>query len=201
MKQIQKIENILHTRPILVILLLSVIIIVSFLLFVPKVSSRLFPIKQQILWERFRNETLTKGFNPQTYWEFREFYSPGYFIYNKTASINEITQSLKTYQINSPASFLTLLTFHSPRLSSIDTLTTHSKLDDILENSPLMQAVTIYRTENARIFLETKKVIVITFILPVSEMQKANGFFDYRDEDKELVKNKFWFNVTRITLP
>lgn len=38
----------------------------------------------------------------------------------------------------------------------------------------------------------------IVFIKPISEMRKANGFFDYQDKDKKLVTGKFWLVVTIV---
>lgn len=38
----------------------------------------------------------------------------------------------------------------------------------------------------------------IVFIKPLSEMKRANGFFDYKDKDKKLLEGKFWLVVTSI---
>ena len=42
--------------------------------------------------------------------------------------------------------------------------------------------------------------VVITFLVPHSQMVRAYGYYDYNDVDKELVKGKYWFDITRITL-
>lgn len=38
----------------------------------------------------------------------------------------------------------------------------------------------------------------IVFIKPISEMKRANGFFDYNDKDKKLLEGKYWLVVTII---
>lgn len=43
------------------------------------------------------------------------------------------------------------------------------------------------------------KVTEIIFIKPISEMKKANGFFDYNDKDKKLLEGKYWFVYTTIS--
>lgn len=38
----------------------------------------------------------------------------------------------------------------------------------------------------------------IYFIKSISEMKKANGFFDYKDKDAKMLENKNWYVVTKI---
>lgn len=37
------------------------------------------------------------------------------------------------------------------------------------------------------------------FIKPISEMSITNGFFDYKDKDKDLLEKKAWFVATKIS--
>ncbi len=36
------------------------------------------------------------------------------------------------------------------------------------------------------------------FVLPIEQMKKANGFFDYTSDELELLENKYWLNHTLI---
>ena len=62
---------------------------------------------------------------------------------------------------------------------------------------------------SAKKFIEAKKsfnikkeknLIYISFILPISEMRKANGYFDYSGKDKKFLEGKNWLNKTVVTL-
>lgn len=37
------------------------------------------------------------------------------------------------------------------------------------------------------------------FMKSIKDMSITNGFFDYKDKDKELLNNKIWFVATRIS--
>jgi len=52
--------------------------------------------------------------------------------------------------------------------------------------------------EQVRISKDSK-TILITFAVPMSEMKKAIGYFDYNEKDKELVKDKYWLDTTFIS--
>lgn len=178
----------------------TLIILISFFLFVPKISSSLFPFKRHMLWDTFLTQVQKdRKIDPQKYWEFREFYSPGYFTDNKTASTDEITNALKKYGIKGDRTFTTLLVFHAKNAESIDTLTTMTKFDAII--APLPHNNILFKNNDSLIYKPDETHVVITFLKPLSEMEKANGFFDYREKDKELVKGKMWFNITKLTLP
>lgn len=56
----------------------------------------------------------------------------------------------------------------------------------------------VYQAPNELIATNAKEV-VIYFIKPISEMKRANGFFDYKNKDKKLLSNKNWFVTTIIT--
>ena len=65
-------------------ILLLVFIVVLFIVLSPKVSSLLLPFKSEAILNDFINKTKIAGaINPQEYWQFREFYSPGYFTFAK----------------------------------------------------------------------------------------------------------------------
>ena len=40
----------------------------------------------------------------------------------------------------------------------------------------------------------------VIFLRPVEVMQETNGFLDYKEYDKELVKGKDWLVISRVLL-
>lgn len=148
-------------------------------MFVPKIAVRIFPIKKTALWKSFVAKTIAdKKIDPKAFWEFREFYCPGYFRFNRNAS-------------SSP-----FLEYNCDALKSSDSFTLQNTIAPFLQEQP--QDI-IFQNDSSIIFQKQNTAFII-FILPVEEMEKANGFFDYKEKDKELVKGKFWVNITSVTL-
>jgi hypothetical protein len=183
-------------------IILLVFIIVLFTILSPKVSSLLFPFKRQAVLNEFINKTKTAGtVNGQEYWQFREFYSPGYFTFSRTG----ITESL----INNAVTKIgikysqnevdwTGLFFSSQRLNSLDMLTKQSSLNKLIDQKQFQKGKVIFMSSNSLIYQEDPKTVKIIFLLSNSEMQKANGFFAYQDKDKQLTTGENWFNITSL---
>lgn len=55
----------------------------------------------------------------------------------------------------------------------------------------------MYQNTN-ELIASSGKTTYIYFIKPISEMSKANGFFDYKDQDKKLLETKNWYVETKI---
>lgn len=192
----------LKNSPWLLYGILGAIIVVTFVIFQPKVASSLFQPKRAMLLETYSTAVKTQSpFNPQTYWEFREFYSPGHFLYEKTGLPKEI---LSEFLSDSPIPlqqkhFITpFLSFESPYLESIDSLTTANSIDEILDSNRLNSQAIVAKNKHAMLYRYEKDKLFLIFVLSGDEMKKANGFFDYREADKEFVKGKNWLNVTYI---
>lgn len=159
---------------------LPILIIVLFLLLSPKISSEVFSFKRHTVLNEFINSTKANGrIDPQAYWKFREFYSPGSFIFSKNT-------------IDKP-----FLTFSSSLLESTDILTEYSSLNEATKTSVLKENI-IFKGENSLIYKQDKNIIKIVFLLSNDEMRKANGFFDYNDKDKKITENKKWLNITTV---
>lgn len=62
-----------------------------------------------------------------------------------------------------------------------------------------MNTKTIIYSDNSTLIANEKDKLVIEFILPIDEMKKANGFFDYKAKDQILMKDKLWLNKTSIS--
>lgn len=180
----------------------TIIVVASFLTLVPKVSSTLFPQKRIMVWNEFLGNTQKKGLiDPQEYWRFREFYSPGYFEFSKNGlpltqdslDSNETDLVRQLYPDN-----LVFLKFNSSYLSSFDVLTEENELDKIV-SIDLRDAKILFQAKNQIIF-EENNTVKIMFLKSIDEMKKANGYFDYGERDIELIRGKYWLNITIFNL-
>ncbi len=180
------------------LLSVSFALIVSFLVLVPKVSSSLFPFKRTLVWNEFIESVKTSNkIDEQAYWKFREFYSPGYFNFNAQGlDAKQLSQAREV--VGPETKFATgssaILFFTSQRLYSIDYLTDMSTLpQEYLSEKDGREIV--FKDQRGIIYKE-RETYTIIFIKNLSEMRKANGYFEYDGRDKSLVENKHWLNIT-----
>lgn len=176
----------------------SLALIISFLLLVPKVSSSLFPLKRTLVWNEFIESVKTSNkIDEQTYWKFREFYSPGYFNFN-AQGLDPKQLSLAKEVVGPETKLATgssaILFFTSKRLYSIDYLTDLTALpQDYLTEKNGREI--IFKDQRGVIFKQHDTYTII-FLKDISEMKRANGYFEYDGRDKALVKGKHWLNIT-----
>ena len=186
------------------LLLLTIFLLfILWLLLQPKISSRIPLLKfkkdhrlEQFIGNSEKNQTI----DPQKYWELREFYSPGYFVFKRGGlKKEEITEKLEEVNVPITAENLTFsfLTFNSPKWNSLEALVEKSSLHDYVKEDKLIGKEILVNNERLLIYNEGP-VIKIIFLLPMDPMENANGFFDYREVDHQLVKNKYWLNLTKI---
>lgn len=185
--------------------LLSIVILLCFLFLTPKVASNLFPQKRVMIWQSFLVDVKKhQKLDPRKYWEFREFYSPGYFEFSRDGLTRNQTQDvmrqIDIHSINNLSTF-PFLVFHAKYLQSLDFLITKENKELYIPTIILKRDNILFQNKNILIYKENPHIIKLVFILSEEEMKKANGFFDYNDKDKELVKGKYWLNTTRVTLP
>ena len=147
----------------------------------------------------------TTDFNPQIFWQFREFFCPGYFIFKKEGVgirndlfFKEVGAFLKNNNKISPW----FAKYNCSYLESLDGLTTIGSLDDILNYEKMAKESLIFKKTEEFIFFQDKKTknYYIIFLLNSEKMKKAVGFFDYEEKDKEMVKEKKWLDVTFLQL-
>jgi hypothetical protein len=197
-----KIQNIskLFKGNFLFFSLIIIIIVILFVSLSPKISSQLFPLKREAILNKFIDSTKQNGkIDPQEYWKFREFYSPGYFIFSKNGIDKVLISKTKEkigIKYDEKGVSLTFLTFSSPYLDSLDMLTARTSLDMIIDKSKLPTKNIIFSNKNCLIYKESPKIIKMIFLLSIDEMKKANGFFNYGAEDKTIMKNENWLNAT-----
>ncbi|MBI3619813.1 hypothetical protein HY214_01555 [Candidatus Roizmanbacteria bacterium] len=160
--------------PFLFHIITGVALVIFFIILEPRTAGSLFPIKTQILFGQFIKKTLlARRIDPQEFWQTREFACPGYFTVHKQSAV--------------------FSTYTCPRLQSIDRLISSSTLSVTAPHG----AHIILQTNQTLIY-EASDKLVISFILSNSQMQKAVGFFDYAQNDKELTKDKNWFDFTVV---
>jgi len=131
-------------------------------------------IREYRLSSFIKNTINNKNISAQEFWELREFYADG------------------VIKLNRP-----LTTFTSSRIVSTETLV---NVDETLKNIVKRDKDWNILFENdSNLIAQKNSKTVIYFIKPISEMSKANGFFDYKDKDKKILENKKWYVFTKIS--
>ena len=185
-----------------ILFFLSILLIVSlcFILLVPKVASRVFPQKREMLLNAFITQVKRdQKIDPQKYWEFREFYSPGYFNFSeKGIDMSNLKDGHSDLSRSADMIDLYFLGFYSKNLISLDGLTEEASLNKVFYKDKLSTKEVLFESHNAIIYKDTTGQTYIVFLLPISEMKKANGFFDYNKNELKFLDKKNWFNITKL---
>lgn len=190
---------------ILFLLGLSITLIVIYLFFHPKLGSYLNPYKRKAMWNNFISQTIEdKKINSRSFWKFREFYYPGNIIFkNKGLLRKEIDKKLiKSFSISLQKDkyFYPFMIFQSDKIISIEALVKVKKINEILINSTLVNNKIIFQDSSTLIYDSINNNTIVIFIKPVKDMVKTNGYFDYKKNDKELLKDKYWLVISKINL-
>lgn len=120
----------------------------------------------------------------QEFWQFREFYYPG--------KIRVDRNGLKDHAFYSPPALAypkQLLSFKSKYIES----------NEYIIEKKTSQMTTLSSEGITYKLVEYPDRFELFFIKPISEMSITNGFFDYKDKDKDLFRNKVWFVATKIS--
>jgi hypothetical protein len=173
------------------------IIVIAGLLFHPGTRSRWDNNYRLRLADQFLSQLLDQqSLDPQAFWIFRERYSPGYFSLNSRA-----VKVFQTYRIveTNDAGITELIYYHSPRISSIESVT----------SQPIELATKAAQIDSAFVLLKTDQLLLtqtnpdeyeLWFQLPVVEMMKANGLFDYLPAEMDQLQDKYWWHYSKINL-
>lgn len=185
------------------ILILSGVLLVAFLFFTPKIANRLFEFKRAEVWSNFLEETQRNdSINTQLFWEFRDFYSPGYVQFDQKGLPKPLVKSMKQ-KIAIPVSVdettLPYLAFQSPRVQSLDILIKTSSFSAVVNPEVYKGKEILFQNKNGVIYKESKDVIKIAFLASESELKRTNGYF-LRWRDYGLIKNKYWLNLSSIQI-
>lgn len=156
-----------------------------FTLLHPRISVLIYPhIRQQKLNAFISAIKLTDSVSSQEFWQFREFYYPG--------KIRVDRNGLKDHTFYSPPPLTypkQLLSFKSKYIESNEFI--------IEKNTSQMSA--LFAEGKTYRLVEYPDRFELFFIKPISEMSITNGFFDYKDKDKDLLEKKAWFVATKIS--
>jgi len=170
----------------------------------PKVSSFLFPLKRNLLWKTFLSNTKNhRTLDSKEFWQFRDFYYPGSINFNvNKLSKKEVSEAVSSLQIsvNSKQYFYPFLYFTSNKIFSLESLVNVTAINDILILPSIPSHSSIILRNDSTLFYVSNKKATLIFIKPIEEMITANGYFNYKKDDKELLKDKFWLVYTVINL-
>ena len=173
-------------------LLILLISFLALILLQPKLKTKLFKFNRRKAFNNFIQKVRRDNeINAKIFWEFREFYSPGYFTFNK--DYVEISSILQFYNLGGNKS--DFLFFTSDKLTSIESIV--GEIDRFNKNEDDCLEI-FFESENSIICTRNKNEIKISFIKTTEEMMEANGLFDYIDSEKELLKDKYWMNETIV---
>jgi hypothetical protein len=179
------------------------ILVTGFIIFQPRLSSFLFPMKRAILWNSFYQEIIkSKKLPLRSFWIFREFYYPGYFVFQPyKLSSDEANTALSILGISTKknAYFYPFLSYHSGKIISLEALVTSNNLSKLIRVKmnvfhPLLQ------NKSTLVFYPEKNKVLIIFIRSLDQMKQTNGFFNYNGRHKEIVEGKQWFSASIINL-
>lgn len=198
MNKKQKLQKVIKNERVFLIALVF-IVVGLFVALSPKASS-LFPFKRHAILNDFINKTeMTGKINPQDYWEFREFYSPGFFTFSKEGIAQSISKNAeKEIGINydEKTTDLTFLFFSSRWLNSLDMLTKQTDLNKIIDVQKIPKDNVIFIGKNCLIYKSDTNTIKISFLSSGTDMQRVSGISDY--QDSKSIGGKNWFNVTSL---
>lgn len=185
-------------NPVYFLVLLIIVITICFVIFTPRVSALLFSPKREMTFNSFLNKTKQEQkINPQEFWKFREFYSPGYFeLKDQGLENSEVQSAINEIGLIKPNDVIFTSLFRSKHSISLDGLTENETLDKVIDLNSIQNIA--FQNDHSAIFTNNSGETIMIFLLPISEMKKANGFFEYDGKDKELLENKYWFNITKL---
>ena len=190
LKFIGKLYNKLVANDKFFYLLILLISFLALILLQPKLKTKLFRFNRQKTFNDFIEEVKKDNkIDAKVFWEFREFYSPGYFTFNK--DYVKISSILQFYNLDENKN--DFLFFASDKLESTESIV--KKIDSFNKNKDMCLEI-IFEDKDSIICTQDNSEIKISFVKTVGEMMKANGLFDYIDSEKKLLKDKYWINET-----
>lgn len=168
----------------------------SFFFLQPTVLSSWNPVYRKFLLSQFLSETKRmQEVDPQKFWLFRERYSGG------NMSINPQSVGIfQTYRVigRNASGATELFNYQSARLKSTDSITTDRQALTARYAEVLKKATIVQQSPSHIIADLPGGILMITFQKPISEMKKANGFFDYLPNEEKILDGTEWLNTTYI---
>lgn len=146
------------------------------------------------LFNEFVTDLENNNFDAEKYWQFRERYSPGTFLRDE-----QNVDFFATFKIVAVQEGLTpLFYYESDNLRSLDSVISYDANSALNTFKDEFKGEIVTNGENYVLIKVTQNEYVFAFVETISEMQKVNGMFDYLPEEKELLKDKLWYNTTYL---
>lgn len=186
----------------LIIFSLSVLIVAIYVIFQPKVSSFVFPQKRSAVLSEFKADVIkNKKVDTKFFWQFREFYYPGYFIFERDGFKRKDylvqTNNLKTV-INENYLERVFLIYRSGKLNSFEALVEADTLSKVIEDRQSGRK-DIVISNSSELIYQSGNLLRIFFIKPVSVMAKTNGYFDHTNpRDARIINGYYWLSVSTV---
>ncbi len=187
------------------VLIVGIVILGLFVFTQPKLSAYLFPFKRQAMWREFKQTVIdARGIEGQTFWKFREFYYPGSFTFEPNGFGKELTaQKAKELSITllPQATASAFLIYESGKFNSLEALVNPGDLAaTVKDNGPIQSSNEGSFDGSYTMYVSGNKARIM-FIKPVSEMVKANGYFDLKNkQDAARIEGKYWLSVSEVEL-
>lgn len=181
------------------------LIIIAFITLQPTSASTLQLNNREAKWNTFVKHIDGSRMDTKLFWQTREFYSPGSFVYNKNGlpAVNQ-EYLLREAGMGSPRikGQLLVLEYTAPHYRSFESLIPNEIATEVLKQISVLSAQPnmISKGENFVLVKSKKNKTILIFLATYDEMKKANGFFKYEEDDKDLVKGKSWLNVSEIVV-
>jgi len=163
----------------------------------PKVAASVFPSVREARRTDFLKKVEEAGqINPQDFWQFREFYSPGSFTFNeKYIDVASGLQLKKNVVL--PVPRVGLLSFNSVHAQSEESLIVPEAWPSVVTAHHINAQRILFQTPHTYIYTDGAQTKIL-FMKPISEMMTANGFFLYNDLEKEKFKKYYWLDETTL---
>ena len=171
----------------------------------PKIRATLDPAYRKTRIETFVQHAIgNHAIDPQEFWETRDIVgrgsitadSAGLSLYEKTNAL-----SMVDAQMLDSKDIFVFFSYTSPMWYSVEGLVPAKNANEITQtyvDNMLASGDVVLNTERD-IIVKTDAGYTILFLKPIDQMQKTNGFLDYNGAQKELVKDKVWVSISRIT--
>lgn len=173
-------------------LLLVLVLVTLFFIVQPRTQQMLFAYKRQAELTTLIQQTKEQNhLDLALYWQFREFYSPGFFEYEKTGFDTRKDLIVASFKQRDKHAIPQLF-FTSKRITSIGGQTT-------IKNLPVKPNANekIIASSSSVIVTEDQKYITVLFLEPVSEVKKVNGFLQHTPDQDETMST-MWLEMTQI---
>lgn len=172
-------------------------ILVLFIFLQPKAAALLFPpVRNKIKTDFLQRVISQHDMNAQEFWQFREFYAPGHFTYNSHAA--DLAGGLILRDSIKSSSPVLLLSFSSPFSESWESIVSRQDWQHYVDTKNVPAENILFHNATTLIYQDKPGPLHIIFIKPIEEMVSANGFFNYTDQERKLLSDKYWLNQTWI---